>query len=37
VSASIPLNSGDVLALTVIHSNQSYAALVRVPENLSRG
>jgi len=36
VSASIPLNSSDVLALTVIHNHQTYAALVRVPDNLAK-
>ena len=36
VSASIPLNSSDVLALTVIHNSQTYAASVRVPENLAK-
>jgi hypothetical protein len=32
----IPLHSSDVLALTVIHNNQTYAASVRVPENLAK-
>jgi hypothetical protein len=36
VSASIPLHSFDVLALTVIHNNQTYAARVRVPEKFSQ-
>ena len=36
VSASIPLNNSDVLALTVIHNGQIYAASVSVPENLAK-
>ena len=36
VSASIPLHSSDVLTLTVIHNHRTYAALVRVPENLAK-
>ena len=36
VSASMPLNSSDVLALTVIHNAQTYAASVSVPETLPK-
>jgi len=36
VSASMPLNSSDVLALTVIHNAQTYAASVSVPETWAK-
>jgi len=36
VSASIPLNSSDPLALTVIHNGQTYAASVSGLENLAK-
>ena len=36
VSASMPLNSSDVLALTVTHNGQTYAASVSVLESLAK-